>query len=87
MKNINTNLLESYTSSGAYQIEIKGEIVLNYLYYLQMKCGLQLSVSTNKGQASSTLTGVISNREKFSEVINTLSELGHEITSANKSGT
>jgi hypothetical protein len=86
MKNINTNLLESYSSSGTYQIEIKGEIVLNYLFYLQMKCGLQLSVSTNKGQTISTLTGIISNREKFTEVINTISEYGYEITSVKKIG-
>jgi hypothetical protein len=86
MKNINTNLLESYSSSGAYQIEIKGEIVLNYLFYLQMKCGLQLSVSTNTGQTISTLTGVISSLEKFTEVINALSEFDFEITSADKSG-
>jgi hypothetical protein len=86
MKNRNTNLLESYTSSGTYQIAIKGEMIQNYLYYLQMKNGLQLSISTNKGQASSTLTGVISNREKFTEVINTISEYGYEITSAKKIG-
>jgi hypothetical protein len=86
MKNINTNLLESYSSSGTYQIAFKGEIVLNYLFYLQMKCGLQLSVSTNTGQTISTLTGVISSLEKFTEVINALSEFDFEITSADKSG-
>lgn len=86
MRNRNTNLLKSYTNSGTYQIEIKGEMIPNYLYYLQMKSGLQASFSTNKGVISSILIGGISNRKNFADVINTISEYGYEIASVHKIG-
>ena len=69
MKNENTTLLEVFTHPGTYQIVINGEVITNYLYYLHMMIDFQPSILADKAKSISTLTGDISNQEKFKEVM------------------
>ena len=74
----------SFDSPGTYRIEFKGEMVYNYLYYLQMKSGFCPKLSKVKGKSSSAITGLVSSRKLLKEVLTFISGYGYEVISIKK---
>lgn len=84
MKKLISNPDTSFISPGAYRIEVKGEMIGHYLYYLQMKSGFHLSRSRSKDKSNSIITGIISSKQLLTEVISFISGYGYEIISVKK---